>query len=48
MESVEKEQQLVDMGITTFIYKDDIDFYIDSVANSRNRREKDRMKQNER
>lgn len=40
MESIEKEYQLVDMGITTFIYKDDIDFYIDSVANSRNRREK--------
>lgn len=40
MESIEKEQKLVDMGITTFIYKDDIDFYIDSVANSRNRNEK--------
>lgn len=40
MESIEKEQQLVDMGIDTFIYKDDIDFYIDSVANSRNRNEK--------
>lgn len=40
MESIEKEQKLVDMGIATFIYKDDIDFYIDSVANSRNRNEK--------
>ena len=40
MESIQKEKKLVDMGITTFIYKDDIDFYIDSVANSRNRNEK--------
>ena len=40
MESIEKEQQLVDMGITTFIYKDDIDFYIDTVANTRNRSER--------
>lgn len=37
MESIEKEQKLVDMGITTFIYKDDIDFYIDSIAKSRKR-----------
>lgn len=37
MESIEKEQKLVDMGITTFVYKDDIDFYIDTVANTRNR-----------
>ena len=40
MESIEKEQKLVDMGITTFIYKDDIDFYIDSVVKSRKRDEK--------
>lgn len=40
MESIEKEQKLVDMGITTFIYKDDIDFYIDSIAKSRKRDEK--------
>ena len=40
MESIEKEQRLVDMGITTFIYKDDIDFYIDTVANTRNRSER--------
>lgn len=40
MESIEKEQQLVDMGITTFIYKDDIDFYIDTVANTKNRTER--------
>lgn len=37
MESIEKEYKLVDMGITTFIYKDDIDFYIDTVTKSRNR-----------
>ena len=37
MESIEKEQKLVNMGITTFVYKDDIDFYIDTVANTRNR-----------
>ena len=40
MESIEKEQKLVDMGITTFVYKDDIDFYIDTVANTRNRSER--------
>lgn len=40
MESIEKELQLVDMGITTLIYKDDIDFYIDTVSNSRNRDQK--------
>ena len=40
METIEKEQQLVDMGITTFIYKDDIDFYIDTVTNSRSRTER--------
>ena len=36
MESIEKEQALVGMGITTFIYKDDIDFYIDSVTERSN------------
>lgn len=36
MESIEKEQRLVEMGITTFIYRDDIDFYIDSVSRNRN------------
>nr|DAU18278.1 MAG TPA: hypothetical protein [Bacteriophage sp.] len=40
MESIEKEQKLVDMGITTFVYKDDIDFYIDTVTNTRNRSER--------
>lgn len=35
MESIEKEFQLVEMGIQTFIYKDDIDFYIDYVARKR-------------
>lgn len=40
MESIEKEQKLIEMGITTFVYKDDIDFYIDTVANSRDRKVK--------
>lgn len=40
MESIAKEQQLVKMGITTFVYKDDIDFYIDHVTNRRDRRER--------
>ena len=40
MESIEKEKQLVDLGITTFIYKDDIDFYIDNVAGLRTARDK--------
>lgn len=38
MESIEKEQELVEMGITTFVYKDDIDFYIDNVTNNRDRK----------
>lgn len=29
MKTVEKEKQLVDMGINRFIYRDDIDFFID-------------------
>lgn len=37
MESIAKEQELVKMGITTFVYKDDIDFYIDNVTNRRDR-----------
>ena len=37
MESIEKEQKLVDMGITTFVYRDDIDFYIDTVTNKKGR-----------
>ncbi|WP_373261963.1 hypothetical protein [Hungatella hathewayi] len=36
LDSLEKEQKLIDMGITTFIYRDDIDFYIDEVAKKRN------------
>lgn len=35
MESIEKEQKLIDLGITTFVYRDDIDFYIDEVARKR-------------
>ena len=37
MESIEKEHKLVEMGITTFIYKDDIDFYIDTVTERNSR-----------
>lgn len=40
MESIDKEQQLVEMGITTFIYRDDIDFYIDKVADTPQRKER--------
>lgn len=32
MECISKEKQLVDMGIDTFVYKDDVDFYIDHVS----------------
>lgn len=35
MESIEKEKKLLDLGISTFIYRDDIDFYIDEVARKR-------------
>lgn len=35
LDSLEREQKLIEMGITTFIYRDDIDFYIDSVAKKR-------------
>lgn len=35
MESIEKEKRLLDLGISTFIYRDDIDFYIDEVAKKR-------------
>ena len=37
MESITKEKQLVDMGIVTFIYRDDIDFYIDNVAKNKSK-----------
>lgn len=32
MEIVEKEKEIIDLGINTFVYKDDIDYYIDEVA----------------
>lgn len=32
LECIEKEREIVKMGITTFIYKDDIEEYIDNVA----------------
>ena len=34
METIEKERELVKLGINTFIYKDDIDFYIDNSSSS--------------
>lgn len=37
MESIGKEKQLVDMGIVTFIYRDDLDFYIDEVAKDKSK-----------
>lgn len=33
LEVINKEKQLLNLGINTFIYKDDIDFYIDNAAN---------------
>lgn len=32
IECIEKERQLVKMGIDTFVYRDDIEYYIDNVA----------------
>ena len=32
LDCIEKEREIVKMGITTFIYKDDIEEYIDNVA----------------
>lgn len=29
---IEKEREIVKMGITTFVYRDDIEFYISNVA----------------
>ena len=33
LDCVEKERELVKMGIDTFVYKDDIEEYIDNIAN---------------
>jgi len=33
LDVVEKEQKLLDMGFNTFVYRDDIDDFIDNVAN---------------
>jgi hypothetical protein len=33
LETIEKEREIVSLGINTFIYKDDIEDYIDNVAN---------------
>lgn len=32
MECIEKEKKIIDMGINTFIYRDDIDFYMDNIT----------------
>lgn len=32
LQSIEKERELVKMGITTFIYREDIEHYIDKIA----------------
>lgn len=32
LECIEKEREIVKMGIDTFVYRDDIEFYIDQVA----------------
>lgn len=33
LETIEKEMEIVNLGINTFIYRDDIEDYIDNVAN---------------
>ncbi|NFO98300.1 hypothetical protein FDC62_08800 [Clostridium botulinum] len=32
LESIEKEREIVKMGINTFVYRDDVDEYIDDIA----------------
>lgn len=32
LECIEKEREIVKMGINTFVYRDDIDYYIDNVS----------------
>lgn len=34
MECIESEKKLIDMGINTFIYYEDIEYYIDQVSNN--------------
>ncbi len=34
LESIEKEKKLIDLGVNKFIYRDDIDTYIDDVADN--------------
>lgn len=34
IECIEKERELVKMGIDTFVYRDDIEYYIDNVASN--------------
>ena len=33
IETIEKEMEIVKLGINTFVYRDDIEDYIDNVAN---------------
>ena len=32
LDTIEKERQIVSMGVNTFLYKDDIEYYIDNIA----------------
>lgn len=32
LECIEKEREIVSMGINTFVYRDDIEYYINNVA----------------
>ena len=34
LECIEKEREIVSMGIDTFVYRDDIEYYIDNVASN--------------
>ena len=34
LECIEKEREIVKMGINTFVYRDDIEYYIDNVASN--------------
>lgn len=38
MECVEKEHRLIDLGIDTFVYRDDVDFYIDEIGKKKTRK----------
>lgn len=40
LQTIEKEQELVRHGINTFVYRDDIDFYIDKVTSGQKYKER--------